>query len=72
MQYGCQNEILIPVVDADGDDVRCRWSNGTECVSICDALPNAVIDSVSLVKEISSFRYKRCHQFTKLNKRKMH
>lgn len=72
MQYGCRNEILIPVVDADGDDVRCRWSNGTECVSICDALPNAVIDSVSLVKEISSFRYKRCYQFTKLNKRKMH
>ncbi|XP_052678609.1 integrin beta-like protein D isoform X2 [Crassostrea angulata] len=45
VQYGCRNEILIPVVDADGDDVRCRWSNGTECVSICDALPNAVIDS---------------------------
>lgn len=47
MQYGCQNEILIPVVDADGDDVRCRWSNGSECVSICDSLPNATIDSVS-------------------------
>lgn len=46
MQYGCQNEILIPVVDADGDNVRCRWSNGSECVSICDALPNATIDSV--------------------------
>ncbi|XP_056015732.1 integrin beta-like protein A [Ostrea edulis] len=44
-QYGCQNEIIIPVVDADSDDVRCRWSTGSECVSICNALPSAIIDS---------------------------
>ncbi|XP_062620888.1 uncharacterized protein LOC134282496 [Saccostrea cucullata] len=45
LQYGCQNEILIPVVDSDGDDIRCRWSKGSECVSICNALPSATIDS---------------------------
>lgn len=46
VQYGCQNEIPNPVVDADGDNVRCRWSNTTECVSNCDASTNAAIDSV--------------------------
>lgn len=46
VQFGCQNEILLPVVDADGDDVKCRWSNGSECGSICNALPGAGIDSV--------------------------
>lgn len=45
MDNGCRNEIIIPAVDADGDDVKCRWSYGSECVSICDTLPNAVIDS---------------------------
>nr|XP_034306335.1 integrin beta-like protein A isoform X3 [Crassostrea gigas] len=43
-QYGCYNEISIPVVDPDGDDVRCRWANGTECMSICEGLPYATID----------------------------
>ena len=47
--YGCQSEIVIPVVDADDDVVKCRWSTGSECVSICGALPNATIDSVSCV-----------------------
>ena len=47
--YGCQSEIVIPVVDADDDVVKCRWSTGSECVSICRALPNATIDSVSCV-----------------------
>ena len=39
---------MIPVVDADGDDVKCRWSSGSECVSICNALPGATIDRVSV------------------------
>ncbi|XP_065938380.1 integrin beta-like protein A [Magallana gigas] len=43
-QYGCYNEISIPVVDPNGDDVRCRWANGTECMSICEGLPYATID----------------------------
>ncbi|XP_052678612.1 integrin beta-like protein A [Crassostrea angulata] len=45
IQYGCQATIRIPVVDDDGDTVRCRWSTGSECVSICNALPSATIDS---------------------------
>lgn len=45
MQFGCQATIRIPVVDDDGDTVRCRWSTGSECVSICNALPSATIDS---------------------------
>nr|XP_034306316.1 protein jagged-1a-like isoform X6 [Crassostrea gigas] len=45
VQYGCQATIRIPVVDDDGDTVRCRWSTGSECVSICNALPSATIDS---------------------------
>nr|XP_022300933.1 uncharacterized protein LOC111109138 [Crassostrea virginica] len=45
VQYGCQVSIRIPVVDDDGDDVRCRWSVGSECVSICNALPSAHLDS---------------------------
>ncbi|XP_062601357.1 sushi, nidogen and EGF-like domain-containing protein 1, partial [Saccostrea cucullata] len=45
VQYNCQSDIRIPVADADGDDIRCRWSTGTECASICNALPAATIDS---------------------------
>ncbi|XP_061186321.1 uncharacterized protein LOC133194369 [Saccostrea echinata] len=45
VQYNCQNDIRIPVADADGDDIRCRWSTGTECASICNALPSATIDT---------------------------
>lgn len=49
IQYSCYATIRIPVVDDDGDTVRCRWSTGSECVSICNALPSATIDSVSNV-----------------------
>nr|XP_019918640.2 integrin beta-like protein A isoform X1 [Crassostrea gigas] len=45
IQYSCNATIRIPVVDDDGDTVRCRWSTGSECVSICNALPSATIDS---------------------------
>nr|XP_022297347.1 sushi, von Willebrand factor type A, EGF and pentraxin domain-containing protein 1-like [Crassostrea virginica] len=45
VQYGCLTTIRIPVVDDDGDAVRCRWSTGSECVSICNALPSANLDS---------------------------
>lgn len=34
-------------MDPDGDDVRCRWANGSECMSICMGLPYATIDYVS-------------------------
>lgn len=47
VQYGCLNEIRIPVFDDDGDDVRCRWASGSECKAVCEALPYASIDYVS-------------------------
>nr|XP_022296130.1 integrin beta-like protein C isoform X1 [Crassostrea virginica] len=52
--YGCQSEIVIPVVDADDDVVKCRWSTGSECVSICGALPNATIDSNTCTIRLSA------------------
>ena len=47
VQYGCETALRIPVADDDGDIVRCRWSEGSECVSICNAQPLATLDSVS-------------------------
>jgi hypothetical protein len=44
--YGCNHTITIPVEDADGDDVRCRWSSSdlNECSDVCEAFPGAVLD----------------------------
>ncbi|XP_062615279.1 neurocan core protein-like [Saccostrea cucullata] len=44
LQYGCRLALQIPVADADGDILRCRWSTGSECVSVCSALPYASLD----------------------------
>ena len=30
---GCPRLIKVPVVDIDGDFIKCRWSTGTECGS---------------------------------------
>jgi hypothetical protein len=27
--------INVPVGDSDGDDVRCRWANNSECANVC-------------------------------------
>lgn len=43
-------------MDPDGDDVKCRWANGRECMSICKGLPYATIDYVS-------FHFKRNLEF---------
>ncbi|KAJ8308076.1 hypothetical protein KUTeg_012950 [Tegillarca granosa] len=45
LQYGCNNTLTLPMTDADGDIVKCRWSSGTECASVCNGLPNAVLDT---------------------------
>lgn len=39
---------IIIVQDADKDTVRCRWASGalSECGGICNAFPNASLDSV--------------------------
>ena len=44
--YGCNHTITIPVDDADGDDVRCRWAESRlgECGGVCRAFPGAVLN----------------------------
>ncbi|KAK3580488.1 hypothetical protein CHS0354_001089 [Potamilus streckersoni] len=45
LAYGCNHTIVIPVHDADGDNVRCRWANGsTECAGVCRAFPNSILN----------------------------
>ena len=36
--------ISLAVIDPDGDEIRCRWANGTECSSVCNSIPGAVLD----------------------------
>ncbi|CAC5405483.1 Neurogenic locus Notch protein,Fibropellin-3,Fibropellin-1 [Mytilus coruscus] len=48
VQYRCKVKIQIPVIDVDGDTVRCRWSTSAEAASISKLLPNAVLNEVSL------------------------
>ncbi|GFO27424.1 fibropellin-1-like, partial [Plakobranchus ocellatus] len=45
MQYDCHQELDIPVIDPDGDEVRCYWATGDECKAVCNALPGAHLDS---------------------------
>ena len=47
VQQGCTHTINIPVEDADGDDVRCRWSELSlkECGGVCGSSYDAVLDS---------------------------
>lgn len=35
LQAGCYHEIRVPVNDADGDVVKCRWALGNECGDSC-------------------------------------
>ncbi|KAJ8308075.1 hypothetical protein KUTeg_012949 [Tegillarca granosa] len=45
LQYGCNNTLTLPMTDADGDIIKCRWSRGSECASVCNGLPNASLDT---------------------------
>lgn len=49
LQQGCNHTVQIPVEDADGDVVHCRWAEGErgECAGVCQALPGAVLDKRS-------------------------
>ena len=47
LQEGCNHTIPLAVSDPDGDTVRCRWANGSECASVCNAFPGAVLNSTS-------------------------
>lgn len=41
--FGCATHIQLPVADPDGDILRCRWADVTECRGACTNPPkNAV------------------------------
>ncbi|XP_053403585.1 integrin beta-like protein C [Mercenaria mercenaria] len=44
IKFGCATTIKLQVSDADDDNIHCRWANGTECGSVCNAIPNAVLN----------------------------
>lgn len=44
LQFQCKHELQIPMVDPDGDKVRCRWAVNEECQSICNTVPVATLD----------------------------
>ncbi|XP_052078414.1 integrin beta-like protein B isoform X2 [Mytilus californianus] len=46
-KYGCSYSLRIPVQDDDGDIVKCRWANNTECYAVCEALPGAELDETA-------------------------
>ena len=46
MQFDCKHEIQLPMVDPDGDTLKCRWAVGKECDSICNGVPVATLDEV--------------------------
>ncbi|XP_060583840.1 uncharacterized protein LOC132740005 isoform X2 [Ruditapes philippinarum] len=45
IKHGCTETIKIPVIDKDGDNVRCRWAVGDECGGACSRIQNAVLDA---------------------------
>ena len=36
--------ISLGTIDPDGDNIRCRWAIDSECSSICNSIPGAVLD----------------------------
>ncbi|KAJ8022217.1 Integrin beta-like protein A [Holothuria leucospilota] len=52
IQQNCPTTLIIPVADADGDVVRCRYavSSGDECGTICGQL-DATLDEVTCTLE---------------------
>ena len=47
LQHGCNHTLPIAVSDPDGDIVRCRWAVGSECSSVCNQFPGAILDPIS-------------------------
>ena len=61
IQEGCNQTIAIDVSDPDDDTVRCRWAIGSECSTVCNALPGAILNqntctifSIMPIKELAS------------------
>ncbi|CAF1393147.1 unnamed protein product [Adineta ricciae] len=51
-------DIKIPIIDADADYLRCRWSANTstidECGLLCEAVPGGTIDSTNCILTFNS------------------
>ena len=47
LQQRCNMTFQIPVSDPDGDTIRCRLAQGSECKRICNGFPAAVLDEAS-------------------------
>ena len=46
--YNVTTQIVIPTMDVDGDDVRCRWGNSSaECGSVCYPLTTPIGTTLS-------------------------
>jgi len=53
---GIRQTIIIPTIDADNDQVRCRFANGSdECASVCypNSLPNGTTISSDCILSIT-------------------
>ncbi|KAK3792897.1 hypothetical protein RRG08_033750 [Elysia crispata] len=59
MQFDCKHELKIPVLDPDGDEVRCEWAAGDECEVVCDGLPGAVLDEKTCTIKFESSTAKK-------------
>ncbi|UJR12511.1 hypothetical protein I4U23_016686 [Adineta vaga] len=50
--------IKIPIIDADGDYLRCRWGENSstinECGSVCKTVPGGTIDSTNCILTFDS------------------
>ncbi|XP_053388454.1 uncharacterized protein LOC128551583 [Mercenaria mercenaria] len=54
IKYGCTQKITIPILDRDGDSVKCRWASGDECMSVCKRIPHTVLDEGKCTLTISA------------------
>ena len=41
---GHHYNISLAVIDPDDDNIRCRWAIDSECSSVCNSIPGAVLD----------------------------
>ena len=56
---GCNHTLTISVSDPDGDIVRCRKAQGSECAGLCGQFPGSHLDSNTCVIEYQANRGNR-------------
>lgn len=44
LPFGCVSNVSLPVVDPDGDVIKCRWPEPAKCGQNCNQLPEAYLD----------------------------